>query len=135
MAQIRTHYDNLKVARNAPPEVIRAAYRTLSQKYHPDRNPGNPESVRIMTILNNTYDVLSDPSKRREHDEWIALQERIAKEQETAAASPPQPTPPPAPRFTPQPTPAPQPAPKSIGIRVFFHVLRNWLIYGSVVMT
>ena len=71
MAQIRTHYDNLKVARNAPPEVIRAAYRTLSQKYHPDRNPGNPESVRIMTILNNTYDVLSDPSKRREHDEWI----------------------------------------------------------------
>ena len=35
MPTIRTHYDNLKVARNAPPEVIRAAYRVLAQKYHP----------------------------------------------------------------------------------------------------
>lgn len=43
MKKIHTHYDNLKVARIAPPEVIRAAYRTLSQKYHPDKNPGNAE--------------------------------------------------------------------------------------------
>lgn len=131
MAQIRTHYDNLKVARNAPPEVIRAAYKTLSQKYHPDRNPGNPESVRIMTILNNTYDVLSDPSKRREHDEWIALQERMATEQEALAVNPPQPTP----RVTPRPTSAPQPNPESIGIRILFHVLRYWFFYVSVVIS
>ena len=42
MTKVRTHYDNLKVARNAPPEVIRAAYKALAQKYHPDRNSNNP---------------------------------------------------------------------------------------------
>lgn len=75
MAQVRTHYDNLMVARNAPPEVIRAAYRSLSQKYHPDRNPGNAEAARIMTIVNLAYGVLSDPAKRREHNEWINAEE------------------------------------------------------------
>jgi curved DNA-binding protein CbpA len=78
MARIHTHYDNLKVARNAPPEVIRAAYKTLSQKYHPDRNPGNGDAVRIIQIINTAYDVLSDPAKRREHDEWIARAEAEA---------------------------------------------------------
>lgn len=71
MARIHTHYDNLKVARNAPPEVIRAAYKTLSQKYHPDRNPGNQDAIRIIQIINSAYEVLSDPAKRKEHDDWI----------------------------------------------------------------
>jgi hypothetical protein len=71
MAPFRTHYDNLKVSRDAPPEVIRAAYKALSQKYHPDRNPGNAEAARIMAIINASYEVLSDPVKRREHDQWI----------------------------------------------------------------
>jgi len=75
MAQIHTHYDNLKVARNAPPEIIRAAYKTLSQKYHPDRNSDNPDSIRVIQIINSAYAVLSDPAKRREHDEWIARME------------------------------------------------------------
>lgn len=61
MAQIRTHYDNLKVARNAPPDVIRAAYRALSQRFHPDKNLGNTEAARIMAIINASYEVLSDP--------------------------------------------------------------------------
>lgn len=75
MASLHTHYDNLKVARNAPPEIIRAAYKTLSQKYHPDRNPNNAEAARIMAIINTSYDVLSDPIKRREHDQWIKEEE------------------------------------------------------------
>ncbi|RZI43141.1 J domain-containing protein [Herbaspirillum sp. HC18] len=75
MARIHTHYDNLKVARDAPPEVIRAAYKTLSQKYHPDRNGNSAEAVRVFQILNSAYAVLSDPAKRREHDEWIARSE------------------------------------------------------------
>jgi hypothetical protein len=78
MPKIHTHYDNLKVARNAPPEVIRAAYKTLSQKFHPDRNPGNTEAARIMAIINTSYDVLSDPEKRKAHDGWIAVQEILA---------------------------------------------------------
>ena len=78
MARVHTHYDNLKVVRNAPPELIHAAYRTLSQKYHPDRNPGNSEAARIMAIINASYEVLSDPIRLQEHDTWIAAKEKRA---------------------------------------------------------
>lgn len=75
MGKIHTHYDNLKVSRMAPQEVIRAAYKALSQKYHPDKNPGDEKAARIMAILNSAYDTLSDTQRRREHDEWIAAEE------------------------------------------------------------
>jgi hypothetical protein len=75
MAKIHTHYDNLKVARLAPQEVIRAAYKALSQKYHPDKNPGDETAARIMAIVNTAYGILSDPVRRKEHDEWIAAEE------------------------------------------------------------
>lgn len=73
---IRTHYDNLKVTRDAPLEVIRAAYRALSKKYHPDRRSNDPEAARVMRLLNAAYEALSDPLKRRQHDEWIAQSEQ-----------------------------------------------------------
>jgi len=73
--KIHTHYDNLKVARNAPDEVIRASYKALSQKYHPDKN-SRPDAARIMAILNSSYAVLSDEVQRRRHDDWIVEQER-----------------------------------------------------------
>jgi DnaJ-class molecular chaperone len=85
MARVHTHYDNLKIARNAPQEVIRAAYKALSQKYHPDRNPNSPDAQRIAQMINSAYEVLSDPAKRREHDDWIARAE--AEAQETARPS------------------------------------------------
>ena len=75
MAKIHTHYDNLKVSRGAPQEVIRAAYKALSQKYHPDKNPGDEKAARIMAIVNTAYGTLSDPQRRKEHDEWIAQEE------------------------------------------------------------
>ncbi|MFL6676633.1 MAG: J domain-containing protein [Massilia sp.] len=75
MAKIHTHYDNLKVSRGAPQEVIRAAYKALSQKYHPDKNPGDEKAARIMAIVNTAYNTLSDPMRRKEHDEWIAAEE------------------------------------------------------------
>lgn len=75
MPKVHSHYENLKVARDAPPEVIRAAYRSLSQKYHPDRNPGDPNATKIMAILNAAFETLSDPDKRHEHDQWIAREE------------------------------------------------------------
>lgn len=114
MPAIRTHYDNLKVARNAPQEVIRAAYRTLSLTYHPDKNPGNPDAARIMAIINKSYEVLSDPVKRREHDEWIAREEH--------AGNPGSLSPPAAPVKS-----------SSNGINVasvISHIFRNWLLYG-----
>lgn len=79
MPRFRTYYDNLKVPRNASPEVIRGAYRRLSQKHHPDRNPDNPDAARVMVLINVAYQVLSDPAKRARHDQWIRQQD----EQET----------------------------------------------------
>jgi DnaJ-class molecular chaperone len=76
MARFHTHYDNLKVARDASDKVIRTAYRKLLQKYHPDRNPGDSEAARIVRIINSSYAVLADPIKRKKHDLWIAAQEK-----------------------------------------------------------
>ena len=124
MSPIHTHYDNLKVARNAPPEVIRAAYKTLSQKFHPDRNPGNAEAARIMAIINTSYEVLSDPDKRQEHDLWVAQQERAS-----AQAAKPNNQPQQAPQAQRQAT-TPPPLPKASAGGVIAHVLRNWRLYG-----
>jgi curved DNA-binding protein CbpA len=72
-----THYDVLKVTRDAPAEVIRAAYRSLSSKYHPDRT-GLAESGEVMSAINTAYAVLSNPLTRRGHDFWIAEQESMS---------------------------------------------------------
>ncbi len=74
---INTHYDSLQVSRTAPLEVIRAAYKILAQKYHPDRNQGDAEANRLMQVINVAYEVLSDPIKRAEHDKWIESQEKL----------------------------------------------------------
>ena len=80
MPMAHSHYDNLKVARNAPAEVIRAAYRVLAQRHHPDMNP-SPDSARVMKVLNEAWEVLGDPKRRAEHDAWITEQESKANEE------------------------------------------------------
>lgn len=70
MSKFHTHYDNLKVARNAPTEVIRASYLALSKKFHPDVNDSS-DAKRVMQILNQSYEILSNPVTRIEHDKWI----------------------------------------------------------------
>ncbi|WP_066567224.1 J domain-containing protein [Snodgrassella sp. CFCC 13594] len=75
MSVFRTFYDVLGVAPTASEDVIRAAYRVLSQKYHPDRNPHNPQAHQMMTQINEAYAVLSDPEQRHQHDVWIARQQ------------------------------------------------------------
>ena len=74
---MHTHYDNLKVARNAPPAVIKAAYRALSQQYHPDRN-SDPGATRIMKILNDAWTVLGDSEARAAYDLQLAAKEARA---------------------------------------------------------
>lgn len=76
MPKIRTHYDNLQITRTASDAVVRAAYRGLSQQHHPDKNLKDRETAeRIMKVINEAYAVLSDPVRRRQHDEWIDGQE------------------------------------------------------------
>jgi DnaJ-class molecular chaperone len=84
MKRIRTHYDTLKVSRDAPIEVIQAAYRSLARKHHPDRAGGSRESEAIMKAINAAYEVLSDPEARARHDQWIA--DRLAGQPESDAA-------------------------------------------------
>ena len=67
MPRIHSHYENLKVPRDASPEAIRAAWRRLAQRHHPDRRPGDAEAVRVMQLINSAYDTLSDPARRAEH--------------------------------------------------------------------
>jgi curved DNA-binding protein CbpA len=78
MDKLHTHYDNLKVTRNAPVEVIRAAYRAMAQKYHPDIN-SSPAANNTMRLLNEAWEVLSDPLKRTAHDKWILEEEEKQK--------------------------------------------------------
>src|SRR4051812_14385248 len=62
-----TLYDILEVSPNASLQIIRSAYRTLSQQYHPDKNSG-AETATLMAEINRAYMVLSDPLKRKEYD-------------------------------------------------------------------
>jgi len=68
----RTHYGTLKVAPDAPPELIQAAYRSLARLVHPDTNPGNAAAARQMQEINAAYAILGDPPKRAAYDATLA---------------------------------------------------------------
>lgn len=65
-----THYDVLQVRRDASAEVIRAAYRALAQKWHPDRN-GDATATAKFQEIEAAYRVLSDPDQRAKYDAEI----------------------------------------------------------------
>ena len=57
-------YDVLQVSPHAEVEVIRAAYRALARKYHPDHGG----DAHRMVVLNDAWDVLGDPTRRAAYD-------------------------------------------------------------------
>lgn len=67
MAQ-RDYYEILGIDRTASDDAMKKAYRNLAMKYHPDRNPNDPESPNRMKEINEAYAVLSDPNKRQLYD-------------------------------------------------------------------
>ncbi|MCR5322336.1 MAG: molecular chaperone DnaJ [Lachnospiraceae bacterium] len=70
MADKRDYYEVLGVAKNATPEEIKKAYRTLGKKYHPDVNPGDKQAEEKFKEVGEAYAVLSDPDKRRQYDQY-----------------------------------------------------------------
>lgn len=62
------HYARLKVSRDAPLEVIRAAYRALAAKHHPDRHGQSEGANTDMAALNGAYEVLCDATTRAAYD-------------------------------------------------------------------
>uniref|UniRef100_A0A914N3N1 J domain-containing protein n=1 Tax=Meloidogyne incognita TaxID=6306 RepID=A0A914N3N1_MELIC len=72
MSSIPNHYETLKVPQNASAEQIKASYREIMLKYHPDKNPPNdPVALEISKKLNVAYGILGNEQKRREYDKEL----------------------------------------------------------------
>jgi len=65
----KNYYEVLGVDKDATKEKIRKAYKTLAKKYHPDLNKNSSESEAKFKEINEAYEVLKDPEKRRKYDE------------------------------------------------------------------
>ena len=72
----RDLYKVLGVARDVEADALKKAYRKLARRHHPDVNPGDKASEDKFKEISEAYDVLSDPTKRRNYDEFgeVALQ-------------------------------------------------------------
>ena len=70
MAQKRDYYEVLGVEKNASEDEIKKAYRKIAIKYHPDRNPGDIEAEEKFKEAAEAYDVLHDPKKRQQYDQF-----------------------------------------------------------------
>ena len=66
-----SYYELLQVTPTADLEIITAAYRALIRRHHPDRNP-SPSADATTKLLNEAWEVLSDPAKRAEYDRTFA---------------------------------------------------------------
>lgn len=64
------YYSILGVSRDASPDEIKKAYRKTAMKHHPDRNPNNKEAEEKFKQAATAYEVLSDPQKRRQYDQF-----------------------------------------------------------------
>ncbi len=76
------YYKILEVDRNASPEVIEKAYKTLAKKYHPDLQESNmkQEAEEKLKLINEAYETLSNPNSRAEYD--VTLNQNEISEEE-----------------------------------------------------
>ena len=66
----RDYYDVLGVERGADEKALKAAYRKLAMKYHPDQNPGNKDAEDKFKEVGEAYSILSDSQKRAAYDRF-----------------------------------------------------------------
>jgi DnaJ-class molecular chaperone len=67
--EYQDYYAILGVSKTADEKQIRSAYRKLARKHHPDVNPGDNEAEDRFKAINEAYEVLSDPEKRKKYDQ------------------------------------------------------------------
>jgi len=89
----KDYYNTLGITRSASDKDIKAAYRKLARKYHPDVNPGDKSAEDKFKLINEAYEILSDPDKRKKYDEFgdqwqYADQIRKAQQQPGAGGGP-----------------------------------------------
>jgi len=66
----KDYYNILGVPRNAADKDIKASYRKLARKYHPDVNPGDKAAEARFKEINEAFEVLSDADKRKKYDQY-----------------------------------------------------------------
>ncbi len=70
MSEKKDYYETLGVARNASEADIKAAYRKLAMKHHPDRNPGDKSAEEKFKTVSEAYEILSNAQKRSAYDQF-----------------------------------------------------------------
>ena len=67
---VKDYYSLLGIPKDAPDKDVKSAYRRLARKYHPDVNPGDKAAEARFKEINEAFEVLSDPDKRRKFDQY-----------------------------------------------------------------
>lgn len=70
---IMNHYETLNVKQTATENEIKASFRKLATKYHPDKNGGNKTSEEKFKQINEAYQILSDKEERAKYDQFLSM--------------------------------------------------------------
>src|SRR4026209_1579380 len=80
--EFKDYYSTLGVSKSSSDKEIKQAFRKLARKHHPDVSPGDKQAETRFKEINEAYEVLGDPAKRKKYDEprvnWRAYEQAEA---------------------------------------------------------